>query len=266
MAYSEVFGNARQKFLIERGAALWSLLKDHPRFAYYGTTVSLSDPQQDAAEMLISLARLQGQGMCFYFPKSRLAELQGQLEAAGMRTASSLFHRGGQEAYDASKKLLAERSLPSGLELVRLEANSSAELVEATVDLCQQVGLSTMPGEVMRGQILPGVCYVALNAEGQPVATASSYAMHAPKTPRDSEAFWGVLATHTDFRGLGLAGVLGARAIEYMWEKKGMRGFNTGIKSDNLASRAACAKLGVSDTDWATLFCFDDTVLSGAGE
>ncbi|MEP2556236.1 MAG: GNAT family N-acetyltransferase [Rhizobiaceae bacterium] len=179
-----------------------------------------------------------------------------------MRTGTSLFHHGGQSAYKASKSLLAERSLPPNLELVRLDANSPSQLIEGTVKLCQNVGLSTMPGEVMRGEALPGACFVALNGKGMPVATASSYAMHAKGTPREKEAFWGVLATHEDFRGQGLAGILGAIVIEHMWEEQGMRGFNTGIKADNLASRAACAKLAVLDTAWVTLFCFDDSVLN----
>ena len=83
-----------------------------------------------------------------------------------------------------------------------------------------------------------------------------------PGTPRSKEAFWGVLATREDHRGRGLAGWLGARAIQHMWEYEGMRGFNTGIKEDNAASLAACAKLGIRRSDLVTLFCFDDATLS----
>lgn len=260
--YNEVFGCTKQRFLIERGAELWNLVKDNPRYAYYGTTVSLSDPQQDTSKILASLARLQGQGMCFYLPRTTAPSVQKRLARVGMRTATSLFYRGGRVAYESSKSLLTQRQMPSDLKMERLAPDSPLELVEATVQLCQSVGLSTMPGEIMRGAVLPGVCYVALNEIGEPVATASSYAMHTAGSPRESEAFWGVLATHEAYRGRGLAGFLGAKAIEYMWEEKGMRGFNTGIGADNKASQAACTKLGVVQTDWVTLFCFDDSVLT----
>ena len=114
----------------------------------------------------------------------------------------------------------------------------------------------------MRGTVLPGINLVATDKEGTPVATAASYAMHGAETPRATEAFWGVLATREDYRGRGLAAWLGALAIEHMWENEGMRAFNTGIKSENLASQAACAKLGILETEWVTAFSFDDERLA----
>jgi hypothetical protein len=260
--YSELFGDPAQCALLRRGQDLWHLVKGHPRYAYYGTVVSLSDPKEDTAEVMASLARLQGLGMCFYCPKSDAVSILEELEAKGLRTAQSQFHRGKHAVYEASKALLRSRSTPKNLSIIRLDKATPKALIKATVDLCQACGLSAMPGEVMRGDVIPGINLVAVDASGAPVATASSYAMHAPDTPRATDAFWGVLATREDHRGQGLAALLGATTIEYMWENEGMRAFNTGIKADNLASQAACAKLGVINTDWVTAFCFDDMRLA----
>lgn len=258
MSYSELFGNPEHRALLRRGEDLWQIVKGNPRFAYYGTVVSLSDPREDCAEILASLARLQGLGMSFYFPKDHVSQLLGDLEKRGFRTAQSLYHRGERAAYEASQSLLNKRAPPSDLEIVQLDASTPEYIVRATVDLCQACGLSAMPGEVMRGTVIPGINLVALDRSGTPVATAASYAMHSRNTPRENEAFWGVLATREDCRGQGLAAWLGALAIKHMWEIEGMRAFNTGIKAENMASRAACAKLGVLKTEWVTAFCFDD--------
>ena len=262
MAYSEIFGDPAHRALLRRGEDLWRVAKENPRYAYYGTVVSLSDPQEDCADVLASLARLQGLGMCFYFPREEASALLISLEEQGFRTAESLFHRGGQAAYEASKSLLASKPAPADLRIMALDRSTPSDTIRATVELCQTCGLSSMPGEVMRGIASPGINLVALGPDGVPVATAASYAMHAPDTPKAREAFWGVLATREDYRGRGLAAWLGAMAIVHMWENEGMRGFNTGIKAENAASRAACAKLGIVDTDWVTAFCFDDARLA----
>ena len=262
MPYQELFGDPGHKALLERGEALWRVVRDHPRYAYYGTVVSLSDPGNDTADVVASLARIQGLGMCFYLPKTEAASIRRQLDGEGFRTAQSLFCSGGEASYQASRSLLDNGTPPEGVTIELLSERSPDTLIEATLALCQACGLSAMPGEIMRGSVLPGINLVARDAAGAPVAPAASYAMHAPGTPRAKEAFWGVLATRAAHRGRGLAGWLGARAIQHMWEHEGMRGFNTGIKEDNAASLAACAKLGIRRSDLVTLFCFDDATLS----
>lgn len=200
--------------------------------------------------------------MCFYYPKDDANALLADLETKGLRTAQNWYHRGGQAAYEASKTLLKNKPVPKKLTITRLDATTPDTVIKATMGLCQSCGFSSMPGEVMRGSVILGVNLIATDSSGAPVATAASYAMHAPQTPRATEAFWGVLATREDYRGQGLAAWLGAVAIEHKWEKEGMRAFNTGIKAENVASQAACAKLGVMNTQWATAFCFDDERLA----
>lgn len=58
MAYTELFGTAAHRTLLARGEDVWRVVQGHPRYAYYGTVVSLSDPGEDTAEIMASLARL----------------------------------------------------------------------------------------------------------------------------------------------------------------------------------------------------------------
>ena len=193
MPHQELFGDPGHKALLERGEALWRVVRDHPRYAYYGTVVSLSDPGKDTADVVASLARIQGLGMCFYLPKTEAASIRHQLDGQGFRTAQSLFCSGGEASYQASRSLLDNGTPPEGVTIELLSERSPDTLIEATLALCQACGLSAMPGEIMRGSVLPGINLVARDAAGAPVATAASYAMHAPehRVPRrHSGAFW----------------------------------------------------------------------------
>ena len=75
-----------------------------------------------------------------------------------------------------------------------------------------------VPGAFMRGQLRQGICLVATDGNGQPVATASSYVLHHPSSPRAPIVFWGMLATREDRRGEKIGLVLGAQAIVHMWD------------------------------------------------
>ena len=56
----EFYGSPARIALARRSANLWFLLRDDPRYAYYGRLVALSDPDGDAADVLSAMARLQG--------------------------------------------------------------------------------------------------------------------------------------------------------------------------------------------------------------
>ena len=64
----EFFGSPDRIALCRRSATLWALLRDNPRFTYYGRQVALSDPAQDAAVILSAMARLQGAGVAYFYP------------------------------------------------------------------------------------------------------------------------------------------------------------------------------------------------------
>lgn len=260
----ELFGSPDKIALMKRSAALWSLLKENPRFAYYGRTVALSDPGEDISEILIALARLQGAAVAYYVPKGSADILFRDLEERGFSTDRHEHYWGGRAAYEASQATLAEHELPADLIVSALDGNTPTDVVAAVAELCQSCDVMPVPGAIMRGRARRGINLIASDGDGRPVASASSFAMHHPSSPHANDVFWGMLATRPDRRGEKIALLLGARTIVHMWENEGARGFMTGVRKDNLSSQALCTKLGVTDTDWVYAQCIDAVLLGGS--
>lgn len=260
----EFFGTPEKAALMKRGYSLWSLLKDNPRYAYYGRLVALSDPAEDTGDIMAALAKLQGVGTCYFYPKAAADRLYDELEARGLSTDRHEHYRGGEAALAASREVLASLRLPDDLSMSVLGPKTPRELVAAAAGLCEACEVMPVPGPVMRGQVIDGVCLVATDREGRAVASASSYMLHHSSSPRAKDAFWGMLATREDRRGEKIALLLGAEAIVHMWARHGARGFMTGIRADNASSHALCTKLGVRDTGWIYAQGIDREVL-GSG-
>ena len=85
----EFFGSPEKIALMRRSASLWSLLRDSPRYAYYGRIVALSGPASDTSEILSSMAILQGASVCYYFPKAEAASLLPTLNSADFRLTAT---------------------------------------------------------------------------------------------------------------------------------------------------------------------------------
>jgi len=256
-ADDELFGAPETIALSRRSSNLWSLLCDNPRYSYYGRLVSLCEPGDDAAEILMAMARLQGAAVAHYYPADGAPGLYEQFEANGMATDRHELFRGGETALAASRKVLQEFSLPDDLSVQLIDVNTPRQLVAEVAELSQSCGVMPVPGAVMRGLVQKGVCLVATDRDGRAVATASSYVNHHPSSPRAKDVFWGALATREDRRGRRIALILGAQAIVHMWERHGSRGFITGVRADNASSRMLCEKLGVCSTEWIYAQCID---------
>ena len=253
----EFFGSPDQVALARRSASLWSLLRNDPRYAYYGRLVALSDPAQDAAIILSSLARLQGAAVAYFYPAASAASVFADLEERGLATDRHEHFWGGRSALVASRNVRETFALPTDLTVCAIDGDTPRELVADVAHLCQSCGVMPVPGSIMRGREGRGICLVALDSDRRPVATASSYMIHHPSSPRAKDAFRGMLATRKDRRGEKIALLLGAQAITHMWEHHGARGFMTGVRADNLSSQHLCRKLGVNATDWIYAVCID---------
>jgi Acetyltransferase (GNAT) family len=253
----EFFGAPDRIALSRRSASLWSLLRDNPRYAYYGRLVALSDPGQDTADVLSAMAKLQGTAVCYFYPADAATSLFAQLKARGFTTDRHELFWGGESALAASRRAREDFALPPDLSISTIDADTPRELVRDVAQLCQSCDVMPVPAPCMRGKVRSGVCLVAIDLNGRPVATASSYMMHHPSSPRAKDVFWGMLATREDRRGEKIALLLGAQAITHMWEHHGARGFMTGVRADNSSSRAICNKLGVGTTEWIYAWCID---------
>lgn len=260
----EFFGSPEKIALMKRSASLWSLLRESPRYAYYGRIVALSDPASDTTEILTSLAMLQGATVCYYFPKVEAAELFADLERRGFSTDRHEHYWGGESAFRASKNVLDKYRMPEDLSISILNAETPQTLVADTAKLCESCEVMPVPGAIMRGKVLRGINLVATDSSGRPVASASSFFIHHPNSLRATDVFWGALATREDRRGEKIALLLGAKAIVHMWENEGARGFITGVRADNLSSQALCNKLGVADSEWIYASCLNTELLGGS--
>lgn len=259
----EFFGSPERAALSQRSLNLWTLLRDDPRFAYYGRMVALSDPGADSADILAALARLQGAAVSYFYPASMADVLFAELAARGFATDRHEHWLGGEGALAASRKALSQYRLPADLTVSAVDEGTPVELVRAIADLLQSCDVMPVPGAFMRGRMVPGLCLAALDGNGRPVATASSYVMHHRQSPRAATVFWGMLATRDDRRGEKIGLILGARAIVDMWERHGARAFMTGVRADNASSQALCTRLGVGPTDWAYAQCIDRAQFGG---
>lgn len=260
----EFFGSPETIALSRRSANLWSLLRDNPRYAYYGRLVALSDPSQDAVEILSAMARLQGAAVSYFYPVGAAESLFAQLEERGLATDRHEHFRGGETALAASRRARENFAVPADLSISAIDEDTPRELVGEVAELCQSCDVMPVPGSIMRGQACKGICLVATDQDRRPVATASSYMIHHPSSPRARDAFWGMLATREDRRGERIALLLGAQAIVHMWERHGARGFMTGVRANNLSSQALCNKLGVSATGWIYASCIDKEMFGGS--
>ena len=252
----EYFGSEAQNALMRRGRDLYELVRADPRIAFHGRSIILlGDRGAETAPLMARIARLCGASAIHFYPSEKTEALKAELTGLGQNAAHWELCTGGREAYERCKAMVANWPLPADLRLERLSADSSAELVRATAELSVDCGVMPMPGRQMRGLANPGVCLVAVDASGAPVATGSSYRYTHPDSDYSEYAFWGVLATRPDRRGQKLAMILGANAIVRMWEEFGMRGFTTGIKVDNPASLAVCARQGVRPSGHKFVAC-----------
>ena len=263
-ADEEFFGSPHRIALARRSASLWTLLRDDPRYSYYGRLVALSEPGNDAADVLAAIAKLQGAAVSYFYPADAAGGLFAQLEARGLATDRHEHFRGGEAAFAASRKALEDLALPADLRISTIDADTPRELVAGVANLCEACDVMAVPGSVMRGRSRTGICLVATDQDGCAVATASSYMIHHPSSRRAKDAFWGMLATRNDRRGERIALLLGARAIVHMWERHGARGFMTGVRADNASSRALCNKLGVGATEWIYASCIDKEMFGGS--
>lgn len=257
----ECYGSPESVAAMKRGATLWTLVRNDPRFAFYGRLIGLSQPVDNTAEILAALARLQGAGVCYFLPKSDVPALFSALESDGLSTDRHEHYFGGEEAYAAAKGVLTDYSLPSDLTVLRLDEDTPGSFIADTVTLMETCGVMPVPASFLRGKQGRGLCLVASDSEGKPVAVATSIFMHPKASPHAKTVFWGMLATRPDRRGQKIALILGAQAIVHMWEQEGARGFMTGVRQDNASSAALCNRLGVADTAWTYAVCVDPQTL-----
>ena len=260
----ELFGAEFQIAGMRKAAALWSLVRDDPRFCYYGRMVSLNGPQEGLAGRLAAMTMLQGYASCQFFPAARYeAEAIEVAAKSGYETGRWEQYWGRETALETSETFLKTFAPPAGVTLCEVGPDTAADTVAAVARLQMACGVMPVPGRIMRGIGRKGVCLYAETAAGEVAAAGASFQAYHPESDRADEAFWGMLATHPDWRGQRLACWMGAEAIRRMHRRHGINGFSSGVKADNAASQSMCRRLGVEPSRYIYFAVSDPVALKG---
>ena len=258
------FGSEDQQAMARRGKALFELLRDDPRVAWYGRALAVTDLNASGMDFFENLIRLQGATAAYLVKRGAEAEVCEVLSARGL--SSDLFGFSMSEddrSVDRARALLRDNGLPEDLSCKTLGPDSPQEDVEAFAEVALSQGVLPPPEAVLRGHMRRGVALVALeNGSGRPIGCAASIESYHPAGRLSDHCFWGMLATHPDRRGEKIALVLGARAMVAMHKKTGFRRFTTGVRDDNLPSAALCAKFGVMRSDYMVVMGMDPNAFS----
>jgi hypothetical protein len=260
----EYFGNPAEVTLTQRAELLWTLLRDDARYAFFGRMIFLNDPDEASADHVEALTKMQGAAGCQFCPDEVADELIASLTDKGVLASRYEQCQGAESAAEASREILSTLRLPEDLGVVRLDANSTTDLVADVAELSIACGVLPVSSAAMRGIGTPGMCLAAIDATGAAVATASAHLCNHRDSPHAKDAFWGKLATREDRRGQRIGLLLGAQVIVSMWDELGARGFYTGVQADNAASMDLCSKLGVGRSNNAIIACIDPQTLEGA--
>ncbi len=252
------FGRPQAAEATRRAWALWRLVHDDPRFGFNGRLVNSVGGGEAAAERLLALAGIQSVGAGHYIPVEEVDGLAETVRESGVVTTRYEHLRGDLTAVNSARNHLAECSLPDDLTVLIADASTSDATLNEIASVQIDCGVLPISGSTMRGVARPGVTVYAVDADGKVAAAAGSVVYNHPKGPHATDAFWGFLATRKDRRGQGLAAALGARAMIEAADRFGMTGFVTGVRAENEASNALCAKLGVVPSGWAFLACVDE--------
>jgi len=255
------FGSEAQRDLLTRGRALFDLLRDDPRFTYYGRGVGLVSPEDGDFDLLLALTRLQAFSHYGIVSDARLSEHTEAAHEAGLSVTLYPRWEGGDAVLRAAREILQDHSCPGDITVVRITPETPDVTLAQLAEVALGSGVLPPAGAVLRGQTRPGLGLVALDGAGKPVACAGAAAYLHPS--RDGHAWWGMLATDPARRGEKLALILGAMAIEAMHEGYGFRSFFTGVEAGNTASEGLCARIGLAPGGTSTLSVADPSMLPG---
>jgi len=262
IAHDEAFGTPDQKALLRRGRAMFELLKDDPRYTYYGRTVGIALPTDANIAMLRALASLQGAGHYAAVPLDQAPALAATLAGLGLSVSTYHSWTGQQSALDAAARVLAQYSLPADLRVITITESSPHEDLQKLAQIAALTSVLPPIGAILRGQLRPGVGLVAVDAQGMPVSCAAGAQVYHPDHPSlGSQAWWGMLSTHPDRRGQRIALILGAMAMQAQHSRFGHSDFMTGIQPGNTPSEALCAKLGLAPNGMTTVTVVDPVAL-----
>ncbi|MBT8459657.1 MAG: GNAT family N-acetyltransferase [Boseongicola sp.] len=164
-----------------------------------------------------------------------------------------------------ARRILSRFDLGGDLDVIRLGPNSSERDLESFAEVAIDGGVLPPPASVLSGEMRRGVFLVAKDkASGRAVSCAAAIENFHFSSRRADHAFWGMLSTLPEWRGRKIALILGAQAMVSFHEDYGISRFTTGVRAENGASMALCAKLDMLPGKWCTYVGMDPAQFSSA--
>lgn len=259
----EFHGSRDQQSVQRKAAALWALVRDDLRFGSHGRAIAVAYSVSALLEAQIALTRLVGASACEFVPTEAAGEYVSKLEDAGLKTDTFQNWQTGPDALNAARNVIKSRPLADDLELVSVSPQSPPGDLAALNTLTQSCGVLLPNGAFMRGQERPAVCIFVRDRQGTPVCTSAAVTMFHPDHPLGKQSWWGMLATHPNRRGEGLALNLGAQSMLAQHERFGNESFFTGIREGNTASENLCTKLGLAPSGHTIVVAIEPSAFSG---
>lgn len=260
----EYFGTPAQQDLVRRARALFEVVKDDPRFTYYGRGVGIVRREDCGIDLISAVIALTGACSFAATADDEVPKLTTELQDRGLSTTVFVRWTGGDDSIAKARSIVAQVALPTDVTVHPISAQSPVEHLIKLAEVADTAGVLTPAGSVMRGLTRPGVGLVAVDADGRAVSCAGAAGSYHQDHPEyASQCWWGMLATHPDRRGERLALVLGALALIEMRDRYGFDTFMTGVVAGNTASEALCKRLGLSPDGKSVVSAVDAALVPG---
>lgn len=241
----EFFGNETQRKIQERNYRLWPYLKSHPRLSFVGRAIGIDAPRLDEVEQIVGLTMELGFLALGFVKPNVVGKLRSALENHGLIVEMWQHLTSNKQTKLSCQSVVASIHLPADYKIMRISAETSPDQLLKFQTLMQSCGVAPLPGYIMRGQSIPVVAEMILNADAEVVATGVSIFRHNPEGILGKTAHVGFLATEPGQRGQGFARLLLARIILASFEEMAAEMVYTGVRPDNVPSQRVCRICGL---------------------
>lgn len=259
----ETFGPPSSQALQARVWAKWQDLRDDPTIVTHGRALGLASPEVAPLSRQVALAREMGASACEHVPEADLAARFAALEAEGLKTDSFVDWGSSPETLPLAHTRLAARPFAEDLTLGFVGPDTPTDIMAGLDAVTQACEVQLPLGPFMRGLARPAVCAYVADPSGRIVGASASVEMYHPASNWPGLCWWGMLSTHPDRRGEGIASRLGAVVLVEMNRRHGLTRFFTGIRTGNTPSESLCAQLGFGPTPYHVVLAIDPVLMAG---
>ena len=262
ISQNRYFGTVAQQGLERRADLIWQIVKNDPNYCFHGRAVGLLKQGTEDVGAQIALARLQGLGPSPQLTPEVTAARVLEIESAGLAVEVQQRWSADKKGVVMARDILRQRDLPTELTVCEVGIETSDDELGKIDDLTQSCGILLPASAFLRGDAVPAVCLFAKTSDGSVIGFAAALVQATCAPSEQGKAWWGFLSTNDEWRGRGVAKILGAMAMVRMAERHDIQQFETGILAENAASIAVSRTLGFSTSGLLDLLAIDAGILS----